>query len=179
FIGIFESRVELAPEAIAVADAREELSYEELNRRANRVAHSLSEAGVAADTPVGLLIDRSAGFLTAKLGVLKSGGAMLLIDPRSPAARLQQILEQSGTRHLLVERAMLPLAGRIFELYADRETPQALVLEESLNGNASANLDRNPRVLRDPKQLSYIIYTSGSTGVPKGAMIEDRGMLNH
>ncbi|MEP7339283.1 MAG: amino acid adenylation domain-containing protein [Acidobacteriota bacterium] len=176
FIGIFESWVEREPEAIAVADALEELSYEELNRRANRVAHCLIEAGVAADTPVGLLIDRSAGFLTAKLGVLKSGGAMLLIDPRSPAARLQQIMEQSGTRHLLVERAMLPLAERIFELYGDREAPQALLLEESL---ANSNHDRNPCVPRDPKQLSYIIYTSGSTGVPKGAMIEDQGMLNH
>lgn len=179
FIELFEARVEATPDALAVVDGREKLSYRELNQRANRLARQLSEAGVKADTVVGLLAERGAGLLTAILGVFKAGGAYLPLDPRYPAARQRQILEQSRIPLALVEGAMLPLIERARELFAEGEFPRVLLMEPLLAGPDNMRPEHNPQVRPAPEQLAYVIYTSGSTGVPKGAMIEQRGMLNH
>jgi amino acid adenylation domain-containing protein/FkbM family methyltransferase len=176
FIELFEARVAATPDRNAVVDDREQLTYEELNTRANRLAHKLIKAGVRSDGLVGVLGERSAGFLTAMLGVFKAGGAYMPLDPRSPAARQRQVLEQSGARWVLVQNAKLPLIEQALALFADREQPRILVLDDLL---ASGEDDQNPHAERSPDQLAYVIYTSGSTGVPKGAMIEQRGMLNH
>jgi amino acid adenylation domain-containing protein/FkbM family methyltransferase len=176
FIELFEARVAMTPDRDAVVDEREQLTYEELNRRANRLAHKLIKAGVRMDGIVGLLAVRGVRFLTAMLGIFKAGGAYMPLDPRSPAVRQRQVLAQSGVKWVLVEDAKLSLIEQTLSLFTDREQPQILVLDDLL---ASDEDEENPQATRSPNQLAYVIYTSGSTGVPKGAMIEQRGMLNH
>ena len=176
FIELFEARAAATPDRDAVVDEREQLTYAELNRRANRLAHKLIKAGVGIDGLVGLLAERGVGFLTAMLGIFKAGGAYMPLDPRSPAARQRQVLEQSGVKWVLVEDAKLPLIEDTLALVSDR--PEVLVLNDLLAPHEPGDAE-NPKSERSPNQLAYVIYTSGSTGVPKGAMIEQRGMLNH
>jgi amino acid adenylation domain-containing protein/FkbM family methyltransferase len=176
FIELFEAQAATTPDRVAVVDEHEQLTYAELNRRANRLAHKLIKAGVRSDGLVGLLSERNAGFLTAILGIFKAGGAYLPLDPRSPAARQRQVLEQSGVKWVLIEAGKQSLIEQTLALFSDCEPPQVLVLNDLLATDENA---QNPGVQRSPSELVYVIYTSGSTGVPKGVMIEQRGMLNH
>ena len=166
----------MTPDCVAVVDEREQLTYSELNRRANRLAHKLIKTGVRIDGLVGLLSERNAGFLTAMLGIFKAGGAYMPLDPRSPAARQRQVLEQSGVNWVPIEDGKQALIEQTLALLTDREPPRILVLNDLL---AADEIERNPDPQRSPNGLAYVIYTSGSTGVPKGVMIEQRGMLNH
>ncbi|HEY0733742.1 MAG TPA: amino acid adenylation domain-containing protein [Herpetosiphonaceae bacterium] len=174
FQELFEEQVERTPDAIAVADESEQLTYRELNQRANRVAHLLAERGVGPDVVVGLLGERGTDLLTMILAVFKAGGAYLPLDPHHPSQRHVQILGQSASPLVLVASAQR--ADLATALESVEGAPAIVEIEQILAQEAD---ESNLLARSQPGDLAYVIYTSGSTGQPKGAMIEQRGMINH
>jgi amino acid adenylation domain-containing protein len=163
--------VERQPEAVAVADGRERLSYGELWRRSDRVAAGLLGRGLELEGVVALLAPRSASYLTVLLAIWKAGGVYLPLDPEHPARRMEEMLEQSGTQLVVSARPSHEALEEAFRRLSHRV--ERVSLPELEEGEASA--------LSFPRSegLAYMIFTSGSTGRPKGAMVEHRGMLNH
>jgi len=165
----FEAQVEKTPNAPAVAYQDSVLSYAELNRRANQLAHYLRELGVNPEIRVGLCVERSLEMIVGMLGILKAGGTYVPIEPDYPAARIAFMLEDSQAGILLSQEK---LQGRLPEnlrqvIYLDSDWPA--IAER--NGN-------NPAADVDPENAAYIIYTSGSTGRPKGVMALHRAVCN-
>ncbi|WP_256584148.1 condensation domain-containing protein, partial [Pseudomonas sp. SDI] len=155
---LIEAQVERAPDAPALLFGEVELSYAELNARANQLAHRLIEAGVGPDVLVGIAAERSLDMVVGLLGVLKAGGAYVPLDPEYPEERLAYMFEDSGIRLLLTQRHLL-------EALPIPASLTTLLLEEPLDGYAT----HNPNVEVTGENLAYVIYTSGSTGKPKGA----------
>ena len=176
FHELFELQAAKTPGNVAVVCEGERLTYEELNGRANRLASALVKQGITADAVVALLDKRTINLLTAMLAVFKAGGAYLPLDPTHPAQRLRQVLSQSRSRLVLTAGNLTRhLSQAIDELpLADR--PVVLEIEELLQREDS---EANLSLQRNASDLAYVIYTSGSTGLPKGAMVEHAGMLNH
>ncbi|PSB51661.1 non-ribosomal peptide synthetase [Chamaesiphon polymorphus] len=174
FAQLFEERVAAHPDAIAVIFENQQLTYQQLNTRANRWARHLVDLGVKAETIVAVMGDRSIDFLTVMLAVFKAGGAYLPLNPEHPAERTQQVLAQSQVPLLL---AQSNLAVMLAPVLAQLETkPQLSYFADiDLLAYSSENLE----IRSNPDNLAYVIYTSGSTGTPKGAMLEQRGMVNH
>ncbi len=165
----FEDQVHLNGAAIAVECDGQALTYDELNIRANRIAHLLRGAGIAPDQRVALFMPRCIEMLAALLGVLKAGAAYVPIDPVLPAKRLAYLLSDSEPQCVLAHssvRSLLPDSGlQVLELDKDAE----------LAAQPSSNIPRADSGLTD-RHLAYVIYTSGSTGQPKGVMVEHRGL---
>ncbi len=164
---LFEQQVERTPEATAVIFRGEELSYRELNARANQLAHYLRERGVSAGEPVGLCVERSVEMVVGMLGVLKAGGGYVPIDPEYPRERVSQMLSDSGTKLLLTQQR---LVGQL---------PEHEAQVVALDGEIGPYPDTNPSQSASAENLAYMIYTSGSTGLPKGVMIPHRALSNH
>jgi len=181
---LFEAQVERTPEAVAVSSASEQLSYRQLNQRANRVAAQLRRQGVGPEHVVALLLERGVEFLTAMLAVFKAGGAYLPLDPLLPARRLTELIERSGAEVLLTGTARLvEMGGQLAGSRAVR-SGGLLAIEQLLEDRGEAaeftiQGDAVALIGSRPENLAYIIYTSGSTGTPKGVMITQQGMLNH
>lgn len=167
---LFESRVEVAPGAIATVFKQEELSYQSLNRRANQLAHYLRRLGVGPEVIVGLDAERSLEMLIGVLAVLKAGGAYVPLSTQYPSSRLSQILSETQAPILLTrEQSSWQLSNtevQVIRLDADWQ----LISGES---------DKNPDNVTEIDNLAYVIYTSGTTGTPKGVMITHRGLTNH
>lgn len=172
---LFELQAAANPVRLAVTDGNESLTYAELNRRANLVAHELIDRGARPEDRVVLLLERDAAYLVALLACLKSGTAFVPMDPNYPAEKMASIVRQSAARGVIVgRRDRNPIAGMQFDLgIIDMADTQ------SFWPGAEHLRARNPDVALTGRSLAYVIYTSGSTGMPKGAMIEHRGMLNH
>jgi amino acid adenylation domain-containing protein len=168
---LFEAQVERTPEAIAVVYEEESLSYGELNRRANQLAHLLRERGVGPETIVGICIERSLEMVISLLGILKAGGAYLPLDPSYPAERLAYMLEDAQPLCVLI-------AGNAGDVL-----PSGTALLRLDEGKTQQQLQKqsheNPLPELKPEHPAYVIYTSGSTGRPKGAVIEHGGLLNY
>nr|WP_328821891.1 non-ribosomal peptide synthase/polyketide synthase [Pseudomonas carbonaria] len=163
---LVEAQVERAPEAVALIFGEQELTYRDLNRRANRLAHKLRERGVGPDVLVGIALERSPEMVVGLLAILKAGGAYVPLDPEYPQERLAYMMEDSRATLLLTQGALLPRLPMGFDaevLLVDR-----LALE--------AYSGENPPSLSAPGNLAYSIYTSGSTGRPKGVLIEHRNV---
>ncbi|MDF0668418.1 MAG: amino acid adenylation domain-containing protein [Nitrospira sp.] len=173
---LFEEQVERRPDAVVVECLEEKATYRELNRRANRVAHALAEAGVQPDTVVALLDDRGIDLLTMMLGVFKAGGAYLPIDPHHPVSRLTQILKLSRSSVVLTSQDYLARLQEAVVQIDEASRPRLMPIERILD---EAGREDNPGDRGQSEHLAYVIYTSGSTGVPKGAMVTRRGMLNN
>jgi amino acid adenylation domain-containing protein len=158
---LFMEQAARTPEAPALFDDREQLSYREVDERSNQLAHHLQRLGVGPEVPVGMCIDRSVHLVVAMLGILKAGGAYVPLDPTYPAERLRFMLEDAQTR-LLVRRTRepnaVPYEGTVVDLERDAETIAAAPVSAPAGGATADN-------------LAYIIYTSGSTGRPKGTML--------
>ncbi|MFW9085727.1 non-ribosomal peptide synthetase [Pseudomonas sp. P2758] len=154
------------PQAIAVSLDEQQLTYAELNQRANRLAHALIERGVGADVLVGLAAERSLEMIVGLLAILKAGGAYLPLDPQYPAERLQYMVEDSGISLLLMQPGVLAHV-------ALPNTVQTLLLGEEGAGYPSTD----PHVTVDSDNLAYVIYTSGSTGKPKGTLLAHQQVL--
>ncbi len=161
----FEAQVERTPEAVAVRDEEQELSYRELNRRANQVAHYLRRQGVGPEVLVGVLVRRRVELLVGLLGVLKAGGAYVPLDAAYPEERLRFMMADTGMRVLLSEEQLR------------ERVSWSEVRVVSLDGEAAAIADesaQNPASGVETEHLAYVIYTSGSTGRPKGVAIAHR-----
>ncbi|NGY62591.1 amino acid adenylation domain-containing protein [Lentzea sp. NEAU-D13] len=168
FAELFADQVRRTPDAIAVTDAGGSLTYAELLAAASRFAAGARDRGVRQGERVALLLERGTGFLTAVIGLFLIGAAYVPLDPRYPAARLTRILTGSRARLLLHDQAT---AGVLADLA--QELPHADLAE--IGGEP---LPREQWACH-PDDLAYVIFTSGSTGVPKGAMVEQKGMVNH
>jgi amino acid adenylation domain-containing protein len=173
---LFEAQAARSPKAIAVTCEGESLSYEELNRQANRLARTLIGRGIGPDAVVALLAERGIKLLVSMIAVLKAGGAYLPLDPRYPPRRLSQIIGQSEASVIMIESRLKGDADELLKDMNPGGNLQVLEMEAALKVE-QAGEDLPP--MSSPGNLAYLIYTSGSTGVPKGAMIEHRGMLNH
>jgi natural product biosynthesis luciferase-like monooxygenase protein len=164
----FEAQTDRTPDATALVFEAEELSYAELNARANRIAHRLIDLGVAPGDRVGLHLRRSADLIAAALGILKAGGAYVPLDPTYPADRIALYIEDSAASVIVTDTH---LEGAFPEGPA-----QTLLLDtDEALGDAPAT---NPACKVTGEDLAYLIYTSGSTGRPKGVMIEHRNVSN-
>ncbi|MFH8446865.1 amino acid adenylation domain-containing protein [Streptomyces sp. NPDC018026] len=163
---LFEAQVVRTPDAVAVVSDGCEVSYAELDVRANRLAHYLRAQGVGRGSVVGLCLPRGASMIEAILGVWKAGAAYVPLDPAHPAERLAFILADS--------RAELVLGG------SDLPGPRVIDLDESgVAGMVRAAPDVAPDVPVDGAELAYVIYTSGSTGVPKGVAVPHGALANY
>jgi surfactin family lipopeptide synthetase A len=166
---LFETRAAERPGAVALSCGDRRLTYEELNRRSNQLAHYLRRAGVGPETVLGLCVERSPEMAVGVLGVLKAGGAYVPLDPAYPAERLRYMLEDSGARLLLTQERLVgrvPGGGaRVVRLDADWD-------------EIAAEPATNPTNLTSPSNLAYMIYTSGSTAKPKGVALAHEGLAN-
>ncbi|MDF5721899.1 MAG: amino acid adenylation domain-containing protein, partial [Rhizonema sp. PD37] len=170
FHQLFEEQVSRTPDAIAAVFQDQQLTYHQLNARANRWARYLVEQEVGAETLVALLCDRNIDFLTAILAIFKAGGAYTPLNPEHPPERNNQILEQSQAPFVLTTKPYSFLVTNLNQ-------PIKSLLIEDLDSQEYES--ENLPLRSNTHNLAYVIYTSGSTGKPKGAMLEYRGMLNH
>ena len=169
YIELFEAQVAAYPQRIAASCLDQQWSYDELNRRSNGLGHALIAAGVGLDQPVALLAERNLDLLGMIIGSFKAGAGYLPLDPGLPSQRLSRIIDLSRTPLLVCTEACREQA---IELLQGTDC-QLLVWEEV------PSRGENPGVYSGPDNLAYVIYTSGSTGLPKGVMVEQRGMLNN
>ncbi|MBH8571736.1 amino acid adenylation domain-containing protein [Nostocaceae cyanobacterium CENA369] len=157
---LFEAQVEKTPNAVAVVFDNQELTYQELNDRANQLAHYLQELGVKPEVIVGVCMQRSLEMAIALLAILKAGGAYVPLDPAYPQERLTFMLEDSQAKVLLTQSYLV-------ELFA--KSNASIVCIDNLQ--LPSQHRENPSSEVKPNNLAYVIYTSGSTGVPKGVAI--------
>ena len=166
---MFEAQVERTPEAPAVVDKNQRLTYSELNCRANQVAHFLRERGVGPDVLAGICLRRSVEMVVGALGILKTGGAYLPLDPTYPPERLSFLLQDSAVK-LLITKA---------DLVKDVPRQNVELLFLDWNGtNIAQQSTENGENAASAENLAYVIYTSGSTGSPKGVEITHANLLN-
>ncbi|MER6900731.1 condensation domain-containing protein, partial [Amycolatopsis sp. NPDC000740] len=151
---LFEAQVRRTPDAVALVTDEEQITYRELDVRANRLAHRLLAAGVRAEDRVAVLMNRSPELVVAELAIVKAGGAYLPLDLRAPTERLRLLLDEADVTVLIADATWLATAEEVHT-------------GTIITGESSAS-DTPPAVRVDPEQLAYVIYTSGSTGRPKG-----------
>lgn len=165
---LFEDQVKRMPDRVAVICEEKELSYLELNQRANQLARVLRKKGVKSESVVGIMVKRSLEMIVGILGILKAGGAYLPIDPSYPSERIEFILKDSDTHILITDSpAVCGLTGDLREILDIKNT------------DLFQDMDVNDLLITmNPSQLAYLIYTSGSTGKPKGTLIEHRSVCN-
>jgi amino acid adenylation domain-containing protein len=162
-----ERQAEQRPRATAVQCEGEELSYEELNRRANQLAHYLLRLGVGAETAVAVYLEPSLEMVISLLAILKAGGGYVPLSPACPAERLSFMLEDTRARLVLTRETSLPLLPE--------KRPEAICLDSEMESIACESAE-NPAVALSADNVAYVIYTSGSTGVPKGVMVTHRNV---
>ncbi|MGG4186792.1 amino acid adenylation domain-containing protein, partial [Paenibacillus jamilae] len=164
--GLFETQTAQTPEQPALFFEGEQLTYRELNARANRLARTLRSQGVTKDRLVGLMTERSVDLIVGILGILKAGGAYVPIDPTYPEERIRYMLDDSGAKLLLTQNHLVDKVA--FD-------GNVLVLNgaQSVYHEDASNLES----LSGPNDLAYVIYTSGTTGQPKGVMVEHRNVV--
>jgi len=167
---LVESSAAKHPNEIAVVYRHEQLTYAELNARANQVAHYLRKLGVSNHARVGICLQRSLEFAVALLGVLKAGAACVPLDPKYPAERLTLMLDDVAAPIVLTEPGLLqadvPVGTRVVHLSREGEA-----IEQGPNSNLSVG--------SVPLDLAYVIYTSGSTGKPRGVLLRHAGLANY
>jgi amino acid adenylation domain-containing protein len=173
---LIEAQTQHTPDAIAVICEDEQLTYDQLNRRANKLARFLAEEHVEAGVLVALLAERSIDFLITLLAILKAGGVYVPLDPEHPAKRHYQVLSQSGCTSVITMGKFKPLLAQAIDEFPLEKQPHVLQLETLLTLDQSEENLPSRCSIHD---AAYVMFTSGSTGVPKGAMIEHLGMLNH
>jgi amino acid adenylation domain-containing protein len=170
---LFEEQVERTPDATAVVFEDKELSYKELNRRANQLAHHLRDLGVRPDDRVAICVERNLEMVVGLLAVLKAGGAYVPLDPAYPSERLAWMLKDSEPVALLTQNHLVTLFS-----FAD-DGPGIPVLDLSDESFLSKQREEDPDAVSiglASHHLAYVIYTSGSTGLPKGVMVEHRSI---
>jgi amino acid adenylation domain-containing protein len=166
---LFEAQVERTPNIVAVVFKDWRLTYQELNQRANQLAHYLQRMGVGPEVPVAICVERSLEMVVGLLGILKAGGAYVPLDPTYPKERVAVLLGDTQTPVLLTQGQ---LTGELPE-----HTAQVVSLDT--DWPAIARMPRTaPPDAVTPDNLAYVIYTSGSTGRPKGVLIPHRGIVN-
>jgi amino acid adenylation domain-containing protein/non-ribosomal peptide synthase protein (TIGR01720 family) len=163
----FAAQVSRAENAVALRSSQAELTYGELNQRANHLAHRLISTGVKPETVVAILMERSVDMIVAMLAVVKAGGAYLPLHPAYPLERMRLIMEEAGASALLLDRATASHG---------LTSTQVVIVDD--DPSLAAEDDSDPNIAVDPDQLAYAMYTSGSTGTPKGVAVTHRNVLS-
>ncbi|CBW75576.1 Non-ribosomal peptide synthetase modules [Mycetohabitans rhizoxinica HKI 454] len=166
---VFEEQVKRTPDAIALVDEDQALTYAKLNARANRLAHRLIELRVQPDTRVALCVARSPAMVVGLLAILKAGGAYVPLDPAYPSERLTHILADSAPKLVIADAAGQAALGQAALASRTILDPNVLPERAATNPHVRELLSSH---------LAYVIYTSGSTGTPKGVMVEHRSVVN-
>jgi amino acid adenylation domain-containing protein/non-ribosomal peptide synthase protein (TIGR01720 family) len=166
---LFEAQVERSPDAVAVVFEDQQLTYQQLNQRANQLAHHLRKLGVGPEVLVGLCMERSLEMTIGLLGILKAGGAYVPLDPSYPKERSAFMLVNSQAPVLLTQQ-------RLVEMLPQQQTK--LVCLDTDWENITQEPKDNPVSGATPENLAYTIYTSGSTGKPKGVQVLHRAVVN-
>ncbi len=164
-----EAQVEKTPDAHAVTFEGDSLTYRELDRRANQVAHHLKKLGIGPDVAVAVFLERSVEMVVGLLGILKAGGAYLPLDPGYPKDRLAFMLDDADAPVLLTQSTLMPHLP---------EHRSKVVCFDTDKASLDREPDTNPPQTCTPENLAYVIYTSGSTGKPKGVPNEHAGVVN-
>jgi len=166
---LFEAQAARTPDSVAVTVGEQSLSYDELNRRANRLAHDLTARGVGPGDRVGIYMERDLDLPVALLGILKAGACYLPLDPAYPRKRIESVLEDARPKLVLTKSTVSGqgLTDQAACVFLDKERP------DFEGGN-----DANPEIPVAGEDLAYVIYTSGSTGKPKGVQIPHRAVVN-
>jgi len=167
---LFEAQVERTPDAIAVVFEAEQLTYGELNRRANQLAHHLRALGVGPEVLVALCLERSLEMVIGLLGILKAGGAFVPLDPAYPKERLAFMLKDAQVPVLLTQERLV--AG------LPEQEAKVICLDSGWETIARES-GENPGISTLPENLAYVIYTSGSTGQPKGVLVSHGSIADH
>jgi amino acid adenylation domain-containing protein len=167
---LFEEQAMRSPDRVAIVYQDMQLTYEEINVRANRLAHYLQTLGVGPEVLVGIYLDRSVEMLIAILAVFKAGGAYVPLDLSFPKERLEFVLNDTQVSVILTTSA---------RGIAPSVLAPIIVCLDALWSDLADYGDQAPVLSHCPAQLAYVIYTSGSTGRPKGAMLSQEGMINH
>ncbi len=167
---LFTPAVRRSPQVVAITGPERQITFDQLNRRANQLAHRLRRAGIGFESVVAIYMNRSVEMVIAFLGVLKSGAAYLPLDPSNAASRLSFMLEDSRAAVLVTDaRSDLNFVrGDVVTLRLDEE---AVKLKDED--------DADPAIVPDTKNLAYVLYTSGSTGKPKGVQVRHGSLVNH
>jgi amino acid adenylation domain-containing protein len=167
---LFEKQVEQTPDAVAVVYEDKQLTYRELNDRANQLAHYLRQCGVEQEVLVGLYLERSLNRVVGLLAILKAGGVYLPLDPAYPQERVNFILKDSQASVVITQNSLI--------LNLQKDKAKIIDLEQN-SQEIKTQVKCNPKKIIAPNNLAYIIYTSGSTGTPKGVSIEHRAIFCH
>ncbi|MBN3950382.1 MAG: amino acid adenylation domain-containing protein [Nostoc sp. NMS7] len=167
---LFEAQVEMTPDAIAVIFQDKQLTYQELNQRANQLAHHLQANGVKAEVGVGIYLERSLEMAIGVLGVLKAGGTYVPCDPMYPKQRISFMLADAQVKVLLTQHSLVTSLPEYPDSVICLDTDWEIINQQSTEKLTTAVT---------PANLAYIIYTSGSSGQPKGVMIPHAGIVNH
>ncbi len=168
---LFEQMVARAPEAVAVIGDGVQISYRELNRRANQVGHYLRRRGVGVETLVGISMERSIEMVVAMVGIVKAGGAYLPLDAGYPAERLALMQRDARSPIVLTDGTAQPPTD-----HQDESAAEWIDVREHAE-EIAREWESNPIGVSGPDNLAYVIYTSGSTGVPKGVAVEQRAVV--
>ncbi|MEH2232807.1 MAG: amino acid adenylation domain-containing protein [Nostoc sp.] len=166
---LFEAQVEKNPDAVAVVFENQQLTYRELNCRANKIAHHLQTLGVGTEVLVGIFLERSLLVAAVILGILKAGGAFVALDPTYPQERLAYMLNESQASVLLTQKQLvekLPPSGA------------KVVCLDSISEAIAQENEENPVSRTTCDRLAYVIFTSGSTGKPKGILMTHEGVIS-
>jgi amino acid adenylation domain-containing protein len=166
---LFEEQVERSPDAVAVIFEDQQLTYRELNTRANQLAHYLRKQGVSPEVLIGICVERSLEMVVGVLGILKAGGAYVFLDPEYPEERLAFILEDAAISVLVTQLKLLPQFSSL--------KARVICIDKNCEKIAQES-DDNPNNLAAAGNLAYVIYTSGSAGQPKGVQIQHSSVVN-
>ncbi|UJW29858.1 amino acid adenylation domain-containing protein [Saccharothrix sp. AJ9571] len=170
---LFEENVRRHPDRIAAVFGRREWSYDELNRRANRIAHVLLSRGTRAEDVVAVVTERNLDWMAAVLAIFKAGAVYLPVEPDFPAGRIAAMLSRGECRFVLTEPGCTRTLERALPITAVQDV---ITIADAYR---EGRRDTDPAVPVGAGQLAYVYFTSGSTGEPKGAMCEHAGLLNH
>jgi amino acid adenylation domain-containing protein len=165
---LFERQVERTPDAVALVFEEKQLTYQELNGRANQLAHYLINLGVKPETLVGICVERSLEMIIGLLGILKAGGAYVPLDPTYPKERLAFLLEDAQVPVLLTQSSLID--------QLPSHQAQVICLDTDWEMNSQLSSENRVSGVK-PENLAYVIYTSGSTGKPKGVAIEHHSTI--
>ncbi|AUB35491.1 Non-ribosomal peptide synthetase component F [Nostoc flagelliforme CCNUN1] len=167
---LFEAQVERTPDAVAVVFEDQQLTYRELNARANQLAHYLRTLGVHEEVLVGLCLERSLEQLVSILAILKAGGAYLPLDPTYPQQRLSYLLADAQVKIVLTQQSLLVILPNDLEQVICWDTDAQEIVQQAVStlNNIAA-----------PENVAAVFYTSGSTGTPKGVVMTHQGLVNY
>ncbi|MTJ18581.1 MULTISPECIES: non-ribosomal peptide synthetase [unclassified Dolichospermum] len=171
---LFEEQVEKTPDAVALVFEDQQLTYQQLNSQANKLAHYLQFLGVEPEILVGVYLERSLEMIVGFLGILKAGGAYVPLDPNYPPERLNYMVADSQMSIILTHSSLLPHLS----LTLEQAQTKIICWDKDFEIEIASQSSDNPIHNFTPENLAYVIYTSGSTGRPKGVLIQHSALLN-